>query len=111
MSYTNLREAADAIADRRDFQGNTLTGSTDPYSDRYTVHSYATPIAMFDPTDGTLYVIDYSYSVTTARHQSSLYKLASVARYVVMVAPSSGSPDSARAALIDAATAMAPEPV
>lgn len=95
-----------------DFDNGTMharwsNGTSGP---KYWVYSYSTPIAIYDPSDRTLYRIDHRYSVTTARHQGLLWELAHYeADYVVDCEPAWGSPDSAFACLTDAVRTYRPE--
>ena len=103
----SLRTIPDKLANLEPVRGNSMSAGFEP-DGLYWVVSYSTPIAVYDPTDGTLYVNDYSYSVTTSRHSGTLYRLARWSRYEVDVTPSDYSSSAARRALRDAVEANRP---
>lgn len=65
------------------FAGSSMRGNWDT-DGCYVVRSYATIIAIYDPSDRTLYENMQSYSVTTSRHQHMVrYSLGYLASYHV----------------------------
>ena len=89
---TRGREVAETIARREDFIthgalhgrwldhsggfGQLCVAEYDAYASvrglRYTVFSYATPIAWWTKRDGW-HIVDQKFSVTTSKHQTKLY--------------------------------------
>ena len=66
MGYSNYRDIAAAIAERREFVGNSASGAY--YGKQYRVYSYGTEIARYDGYD---YVLNtHKYSVTTSKLQN-----------------------------------------
>lgn len=99
MVYTNLRDVPAAIANREDFEGNSISGyvvqNGTPslpslgalsyewrerfYADRelgiwYIVFSYDTPIAWVTGSgdDKHTVIVDQRFSVTTSKHQGKV---------------------------------------
>lgn len=66
MGYSNYKDVAAAIAERREFVGNSA--SADYYGGTYRVFSYSTEIARFDGYDYALNA--HKYSVTTSKLQN-----------------------------------------
>lgn len=99
----------DGLAARREaFEGNTMSASWSN-GGMYWVYSYSTPIAVFDPTDRTIYVNTWNYSVTSAKHLGALAFLRHHAAYEVDVWPDNYLPDGAYKALRSAVEQYRPQ--
>lgn len=84
MSKSNYRQIPQKLHRKEEFTGNTMRGRWEyAYADfrhldhrvskgnwAYLVYSYATVIALWDPSEGTAIVNTGRYSNTTTRHQN-----------------------------------------
>jgi hypothetical protein len=84
VSYAAYWQIRDLLPDLKPFEGNSMSAHVHD-NGLYSVYSYNTCIALYDPSDDTLYENTTRYSVTTAHHQSALWPLAQKANYHVEV--------------------------
>lgn len=107
-SYRDIGGLHGLAARKEPFEGNTMSASWSN-GGLYWVYSYSTPIAVYDPTDDTVYVNTWNYSVTTARHKGALAFLRYHATYEVDVWPDSYLPQGAYTALRNAVEQYRPQ--
>ena len=73
-TYNNIGGPQGHLAWLEEFTGNTMQAhfayERHANTTVYKVYSYSTLMAIYDPSDGTLYYNDSTYSVTTSRQQT-----------------------------------------